>query len=401
MAFQARQGLDYLLLLLALIGWAAGALLFVLAAHSAFLFAAGARSHTPQPSSAAGSLPQVTVVVSALSPSPALEETLRRANALAAPGLSLLLALGEDAPASRTRDDLPLEVSVSGGEAGKAGALNAALPRARGEFLLFLDEDSRVDPGCLEAMLPCFQDERVWAVVGEPYASNAGAGVIQRTLAIESAAWTAGARAKDRLGLFLPATGFFALVRRASLPEGKVWDEASLAEDADLSLRQEGRGFRARLSSVRVGIEAPSSLADLALQRLRWYKGMFDALWKNKGVVVRLPPAKAADATLTLLSPLGPAAFVVLLALLPVWPAILGPVLVGVVVAYLASSWMASSKLERGRLGVVLFSVPYALVQGGVALAALAAFLLRVKVKWRRTPKTGDLRPAEGTASIA
>ena len=391
--------MDYLLLLLALIGWAAGAALIVLAAHSALLFAAGARS-TAAPPSVSGPLPQVTVVVSALSPSPALEDTLRRANAIGSPGLNLLLALGEDAPAFRTRDDLPLEVSASGGEAGKAGALNAALPRAHGEFLLFLDEDSRVDPGCLETMLPCFRDERVWAVVGEPYASNAGAGVIQRTLAIESAAWTAGARAKDRLGLFLPATGFFALVRKASLPEGRVWDEASLAEDADLSLRQEGRGFRARLSSARVGIEAPSSLADVARQRLRWYKGMFDSLWKNRGVVVRLPPAKAADATLTLLSPLGPAAFVVLLALLPVWPAVLGPILAVLVVAYLASSWMASSKLERGRLGVVLFSVPYALVQGGVALAALAAFLIHVKVKWRRTPKTGDARRAEGFANI-
>lgn len=117
---------------------------------------------------------------------------------------------------------------------------------------------------------------------------------------------------------------------------------------------------------------------------------MLDASWKNRRAVAGLPPKDALDVSLTLLSPLSPAAFVLSLLFVPAWPLILGPVLAATVVMYMLSAWAASSKLRRGRLGVVLFSPPYAVLQGGVALAALASFLLRVRVGWERTPKAGD-----------
>ena len=386
------RALDFALLPLEAVAWAAGVALFAIAGYSILLFAIGSM---PSPHAAPGAADpaKVTVMVTALGGSPVLGGTLRRADAIEHPDLQLLLALGTKGDGSAAAGGglaRPLDVFESDEPLGKAHAMNSALARAEGDYLLLLDEDSMVDPGCLRATLPLAQDPGVWAVVGEPYATNAGSGVIQRTLGLESGAWVATARAKDRLGLFLPATGFFALIRKASLPGGSPWDEDALAEDTDLSLRQEARGMRTRLSAARVGIEAPSTLGDLARQRLRWYKGMFDALWKNRHLVAGLPLPKALDVTLTLLSPLGPAALVVLLLLAPLWPALLGPVLAGALVLYLLSAWAASSGLKRGRLGVVLFSVPYVVAQGAVALAALAAFLLHVRVRWQRTPKAAD-----------
>ena len=380
------------LFFLGVLGWVAGVALFTLTGYSTVLFVLGSRPLAADPG-AAPSSPTVTVVVSALRGGGAVRETLRRADAIDYPDVELVLALGEGGTEDQALGEGladPLRVFVAGEQGGKAHTLNRAVPEAGGEFVLLLDEDSLVESDCIKKMLPRARGEDCWAVVGEPFSSNARSGVIQRTLDLESKAWARVARAKDRLGLFLPATGFFALVRRGSLPEGEAWDEEALAEDTDLSLRQEARGMRVRLSGARVGIEAPSNLGDLARQRLRWYKGMFDALWKNRGALSHLPLSERSDVAMSLLSPLAPGGFVVLLLLAPVWPWVLGPAVLGVLALYVLGAWVSSAGLEEGRAGVVLFSVPYAIIQGIVALAALAAFLLHVRVGWRRTPKSGD-----------
>ena len=382
--------MDAVAAVLAAVGWVAGGVLFGTAVYSAALYALGSSVALDLHPAADG--PGVTAVVTSSMFSGALAETLRRTDEVDYPGLDILLALGSGRADGGLETAHRVDVFDPGGPGGKAHALNRAAQRAKGELLLLLDEDSRVDPDCVRTMLPHMQDEQVWAVVGRPYPTNA-TGPLQRTLEMEASGWWAMARARDRLGLVIPANGFFSLVRRSSLEglsDGRVWDERALAEDTDLSLRQGARGLRTRVSPARVGIEAPSSLRALARQRLRWYKGMLDALWKNRGAVARLPAAKAADVALDLISPLAPGAFVVLLLLSPLWPALVLPVLLAAASLYLASAWVASSGVKEGRAGVLLFSIPYALVQGVVALAAFGAFLFRVNVRWERTPKAGD-----------
>ena len=383
--------MDLLLLGLAAVGWLAGAALFGLTAYSLALFAYG-RSIPDPPLHEGGGSPAVTALVASLAASPALSVTLRRLAEVDYPSLDVAVALGPSAtPFTAGGGSVKLLPAVAA--KGKAQALNAAIGEVRSPYILLLDEDSLVDHDCVRRLLPLAEDPGTWAVVGVPYASNADAGPLQRTLDLEAEAWASTARARDRLGLFLPATGFFSLVSRASLDAdagAPVWHADALAEDADLSLRQLARGRRARLSTAKVGIEAPGTLRALAGQRLRWYKGMLDALWTNRAAVAGLRPALAADAALSLLTPLAPAGFVVLLLLSPLWPSVLLPVLLGAALVYSVSAWLSASKLGRGRAGVVLLSLPYALVQGGVALGALGAFLLHVRVGWRRTEKSGD-----------
>ena len=383
--------MDLLLLGLAAVGWLAGAALFGLTGYSFALFAYGRSLPDPPLREGRGS-PAVTALVASLAASPALGVTLRRLAEVDYPSLDVAVALGQSGSPLPAGGG-PVRLLPATAAKGKAQALNAAVGEVRSPYILLLDEDSLVDPDCVRRLLPLAEDPGTWAVVGVPYASNADAGPLQRTLDLEAEAWASMARARDRLGLFLPATGFFSLVSRASLGADAgvpVWDEGALAEDADLSLRQLARGRRARLSTAKVGIEAPAALGALAGQRLRWYKGMLDTLWTNRAAVARLRPALAADGVLSLLAPLAPAGFVVLLMLSPLWPSVLLPVLLGAALVYSASAWLSASKLGRGRAGVLLLSLPYALVQGGVALGALGAFLLHVRVGWRRTKKSGD-----------
>ncbi|MDE1858607.1 MAG: glycosyltransferase family 2 protein [Thaumarchaeota archaeon] len=386
-----------LLLLPAAVALVAGLVLLVTTAYSVVLFAIGSSlPQTQLPPVEWGT--EVYVLIAALNRSPALEETLQWVDEIRGPKLRLLVALGmEQEDLTESQGDIlrPLDVFEAEGSGGKAYTLNRGFWHTLGYFLL-LDEDSHPDPDCVTKMVPYLkEDEKVWAVVGHPYPSNQDSGVLQRTLSLEAGAWAAVARARDRFGLFLPAPGFFSLIRWESLncPSGTpAWNEDALAEDTELSVRQYVKGWKTRLSTARVGIEAPPTMKALFLQRVRWYKGMLEALWWNARLLLRLPLGKGIDVAVTLLTPMAPAAFLVLLLLSPLWPGVILPALLGLLALQLVAAWMSTSKLRRGRTGVVLFSVPYMLIQGAAALAALGAFLFHVKVPWQRTPKKDDVR---------
>ena len=51
--------------------------------------------------------------------------------------------------------------------ASQPGALNEGLERATEPFVLFLDDDIRIDPGFLQAHIETFEDENIWAVAGQ------------------------------------------------------------------------------------------------------------------------------------------------------------------------------------------------------------------------------------------
>jgi cellulose synthase/poly-beta-1,6-N-acetylglucosamine synthase-like glycosyltransferase len=373
-----------------------GASLVLLTAYSAILFAIGTRVLATQ-LPPVHEEPEVSIVIAALAPSQALEETMKLLQEVKYPNKKVLVALGSQGATSNVlpAPTIPVEILDARKRRGKAYSLNLSLPRTS-DYVLLLDEDSHPDPDCIEKTLPYLaSDPKVWAAVGLPYVTNPSLGPLQTTLALEADAWATVARAKEKLDLFLPATGFFALIKKGSLVNAggpRPWNEKALAEDTELSVRQYAGGWRTGLSTARVGIEAPPTLRALFWQRLRWYKGMLEALRWNFRSIARLPTKKRADVFLTLLIPLAPAAAVVLLLLAPVFPGVLVPALLGFVAFQLVVSWVSSSKLSKGRVGIVLFSVPYILLQGLAAIAALATFLLRIRVPWQRTPKAGDQR---------
>jgi cellulose synthase/poly-beta-1,6-N-acetylglucosamine synthase-like glycosyltransferase len=384
--------LNPLLILAAVVAWLAGAVGFSVAGYNALLFALGRRTPLTEPSGASAE-PELSVLIVAKSWHVFLEKTIRTVDAVDYPQkkVKIVLALGETRPqevsVATTRT---LQVFSPSQPLAKPALLNRSVDVLAGDYVLLLDEDSQVERDCLRRMVPLIDDLRTAAVVGLPYPTNASEGYLQASLWLEADAWATVARAKDSRGLFIPVTGFFSLVRLSALSDVGGWGEDMLAEDTELSLRLFVKGWRTRLSNARVGIEGPGSLRVLMRQRLRWYKGLLDALARDFRLVWRLPPAKRLDVYMTLLAPLAPAAFLVLLALTPAWPPALGTAVLVLVALQLFAAWSASARLPRGRLGVVLSSVPYAIIQGLVALGALGAFVLRISVPWQRTPKTED-----------
>lgn len=133
---------------------------------------------------------------------------------------------------------------------GLPAARNKALVRATGRVVLFLDDDARLHPGCLDAHLAAFDDPAVGAVVGRVVERvvrpNAAPGVCRIDLGGRARCNLDGDLATDVESL----KGVNMSVRRLALTGVGGFDLAfegtAFLEEADLAARLRAAGWRLR-----------------------------------------------------------------------------------------------------------------------------------------------------------
>jgi len=165
---------------------------------------------------------------------------------------------------------------------GKAAALNYGLLFARGEVIVFVDADSLVCKNTLVELIKGFRDPEVAAVAGNIKVLNrknfltncqaleyiVGINIFRRALAV--------------FGSITVVPGALGAYRRQVLSGSGFYDPDTLVEDFDTTLKALKAGKVVQVSSAAVSYtEAPETLGDLVKQRLRWYRGNFQALWKH------------------------------------------------------------------------------------------------------------------------
>jgi len=181
--------------------------------------------------------------------------------------------------------DPSVKVFLREGRQGKVSALNEALKLVRGDVVLFLDDDVRVDDPrfidkVAEAMKSCDLLDVKKVIVGKGllaklvyieytaynFASKMMAKLAGRAIAINGAAFAVKRRAIDEIGYFKPC----------------------LAEDLDFALRSFVKGCRfSFLDSTYVLNYAPSSWTHWLKQRKRWAVGLASWLRENYRVLLR------------------------------------------------------------------------------------------------------------------
>lgn len=122
--------------------------------------------------SAAYITPSVSVIMAAHNEEANLPRKLTNLRELAYPADRLQIVIASDGSTDRTVEILrqaadlvtPVVLEKAG---GKAAALNAAVQKAHGDILLFLDTRQRVEPQALAELVSCFADAEVGAVSGE------------------------------------------------------------------------------------------------------------------------------------------------------------------------------------------------------------------------------------------
>lgn len=183
----------------------------------------------------------------------------------------------------------------SGGST-KAGALNLGLEHAQGDLIATFDADSLPESNVLLNAVKYFKNPNVAGVQGTILCSNSEENMLTRFLSLERAIqYEVYQNGKDCLGLFVSLNGTCQFIRGSVLRDLGGWNENSLAEDMELSLRLAEQDNKIRYAcDIKTYEESPNDLHGVVKQRTRWFRGnienmiRFGRLLKKPASMVRL-----------------------------------------------------------------------------------------------------------------
>lgn len=159
----------------------------------------------------------------------------------------------------------------------KAGALEAGLASARGEFIAMFDADFVPPREFLCRTIPYFSHKRVafvqtrWGHLNQSYSllTDLQSVIIDAHFLVDQVA-------RNRGGYFMNFNGTAGIWRRAAIVDAGGWQHDTLAEDLDLSYRAQLRGWEAvYLPDVVTYAELPSTVSAYRCQQRRWAAGSF------------------------------------------------------------------------------------------------------------------------------
>lgn len=167
---------------------------------------------------------------------------------------------------------------------GKATALNHAIHRSSGEFLLCVDADSVVsDETITSGLSHLLSDESIVAVAGAVHVANEEC-LLTGYQSLEYSIGDLQKAALSNFGLVNVIPGPVGLFRRSALERvgGYETENTTFAEDTELTLRLIANGGRVVFEPKMISYtEVPDGFSPLIRQRYRWTRGIYQALRKN------------------------------------------------------------------------------------------------------------------------
>ena len=182
----------------------------------------------------------------------------------------------------------------------KAGALEAGLQTAEGEFVAVFDADFLPTPDFLLRSVQFFTDPKVamvqarWGHINQDYSLLTK---IQSILLDGHFVLEHGSR--SRAGLFFNFNGTAGMWRRSAIVDAGGWQHDTLTEDLDLSYRAQLRGWRfVFLQDLVAPAEVPVEMNAFKSQQHRWAKGSIQTCRKLLPRILRsnLPLAVRTEA---------------------------------------------------------------------------------------------------------
>ncbi|MBN9544021.1 MAG: glycosyltransferase [Alphaproteobacteria bacterium] len=203
-------------------------------------------------------------------------------------------------------------ISIPNG--GKANALNLAIRQATGTVVVALDADTQFNSDTISRLVRWFADPEIGAVAGNAKVGNR-INMVTRWQALEYiVAQNLERRALAALDTLTVVPGAVGAWRRAALLEMGGFPSDTLAEDQDLTIAIQTKGYRAIFDPTAIAwTEAPATFRGLGKQRFRWSFGTLQCLWKYRRItfnprygelgMVALPQVWLFQIILTTLAP--------------------------------------------------------------------------------------------------
>jgi len=171
---------------------------------------------------------------------------------------------------------------------GKSGALNQVLPLVPGEILVVFDADAQVSKDILRQVLPLFEREQVGAVQVRKAIANASTNFWTRGQMSEMALDTCIQQQRIAIGGIGELRGNGQFVRRAALEDCGGWNEETITDDLDLTIRLHlNRWDIECLAFPAVGEEGVTDAIALWHQRSRWMEGGYQRYLDYWRLIVR------------------------------------------------------------------------------------------------------------------
>jgi cellulose synthase/poly-beta-1,6-N-acetylglucosamine synthase-like glycosyltransferase len=182
----------------------------------------------------------------------------------------------------------------------KAGALEAGLRSAKGEYIAIFDADFIPSADFLQRTVQFFTDPKVamvqarWGHINQDYSLLTK---IQSILLDAHFVLEHGSR--NRGGLFFNFNGTAGIWRRTAIADAGGWQHDTLTEDLDLSYRAQLRGWQfVFLQDLVSPAEVPVEMNAFKSQQHRWAKGSIQTFRKLMPRILQsnLPLAVKAEA---------------------------------------------------------------------------------------------------------
>ena len=235
--------------------------------------------------SSATDLPNVSLMIPAKNESTVIPGLLASLQALDYPADRYEVWVIDDASTDDTalklrqwKDKFPqlrIYQRSDGAGGGKSGALNEVFPHTNGEIIGILDADATVPPDFLRRSLAIFQQKpEVAALQLRKAIANGDKNFWTHNQVAEMALDSYFQQQRRALGGVGELRGNGQLVRRVALEKAGGWNEATITDDLDLTIRlhllQQDVGF---LSDPAVWEEGVLRWSNLWPQRTRWAEG--------------------------------------------------------------------------------------------------------------------------------
>jgi len=283
----------------------------------------------------------------------------------------------------------------------KAGALDAGLKQARGQFVAIFDADFLPRPDFLLRTVHYFTDPKVAMVQARWGHINEDFSLLTRIQAILlDAHFVLEHGSRNLGGCFFNFNGTAGIWRREAIADGGGWQHDTLTEDLDLSFRAVLRGWRGRYAAHEgVAGELPRDVVSYKRQQARWARGTIQTTRKLLGPLLRstLAPHRRLAGALHLtgyfVHPLILVTSLTTPLLLMQPQEFSGPAgLLGLLSAAPLLSMLLASHARGRTIGEFLRDLPAALLLGvGMAfsntVAMAAALRTRETGEFARTPK--------------
>ncbi len=171
----------------------------------------------------------------------------------------------------------------------KAGALDAGLQTATGDFIAIFDADFVPPPDWLLRVVDHFAEPGIgmvqtrWTHLNRDYSflTQVEAILLDGHFVLEHGG-------RSRAGVFFNFNGTAGMWRRAAIEEAGGWQHDTLTEDTDLSYRSQLKGWKFKyLQDVECPAEVPIEMTAFKTQQARWAKGLIQTAKKVLPMVFR------------------------------------------------------------------------------------------------------------------